>query len=174
MRPFTLLGFLALALALAAPAAAQRGTLAPPGNSGVDEYKETIPTSRGNRPTDSVPGGGGGGGGGLSQGAQRSLDRLGADGQAVADLAKRPAPPKAKPGDRGAVSSATRAVMSFVVEAIERGSSARRSNTTWPVLASTTIAAFAWIAGGSGAWAAAGAARASSAPTTTRRTRRIT
>ena len=106
MRPFTLLGFLLLALVLAAPAAAQRGTLAPPGNSGVDEYKETIPTSRGNRPTDSLPGGGGGGGGGLNQGAQRSLDRLGADGQAVADLAKRTAPPKATPGERGAVAGA--------------------------------------------------------------------
>jgi hypothetical protein len=104
VRPFTVLGFLLLALALAAPAAAQRGTLAPPGNSGVDEYKETIPTSRGNRPTDSLPGGGGGGG--LNQGAQRSLDRLGADGQTVADLAKRTAPPKARPGDRGAVADA--------------------------------------------------------------------
>ena len=99
-----MLGFLLLALALAAPAAAQRGTLAPPGNSGVDEYKETIPTSRGNRPTDSLPGGGGGGG--LNQGAQRSLDRLGADGKTVADLAKRTAPPKARPGDRGAVPDA--------------------------------------------------------------------
>ena len=99
-----MLGFLLLALALAAPAAAQRGTLAPPGNSGVDEYKETIPTSRGNRPTDSLPGGGGGGG--LNQGAQRSLDRLGAGGQTVADLAKRTAPPKARPGDRGAVADA--------------------------------------------------------------------
>ena len=97
---------LALALAAPAPAPAQRGTLAPPGNSGVDEYKETIPTSRGSRPTDSL-GGGGGGGGGLNPAARRSLDRLGPDGQRVAELADRTAPPARAPRERRPVAGRT-------------------------------------------------------------------
>jgi hypothetical protein len=93
VRHLALLGSALLALALAAPASAQRGTIAPPGNSSVDEYLETVPTSRGNRPSGSFGSGGGGGGGGVSGETRRSLDRLGPQGQAVADLARSTSPP---------------------------------------------------------------------------------
>jgi len=57
-----------LLVVLLAPAAAnsKSRTVAPPGNSGVDQYVEVIPTAQGGQPSLSIhPGGGGGGGGGV-------------------------------------------------------------------------------------------------------------
>lgn len=73
---------LAIAFALAAPAQAKRGpTIAPPGNSGVSQYVESVPTAGGSQPSNTIhrrtgnPGhgaagsqGGGGGQGGLGAG----------------------------------------------------------------------------------------------------------
>jgi hypothetical protein len=57
---------------------------APPGNSEVDQYFETVPNGSGNvRPRRGEPGGGSPA---LSAATRRELERLGADGHAVADL----------------------------------------------------------------------------------------
>ena len=62
MRRFALA--LIAVLALPASAAAKGGTttIAPPGNSGVSQYVETVPTAHGGQPTSSVHKGGGGSG----------------------------------------------------------------------------------------------------------------
>jgi hypothetical protein len=80
----------ACALALALPAAAgAQDTNAPPGNSGIDEYLETVPSASGDRPT---------GGGGASRAGENTgrvpsvvaegLSGRGADGHAVEDLVR--------------------------------------------------------------------------------------
>ena len=57
-------------------------TNAPPGNSAIDEYLETIPSASG-----SVrPRGPGGGAGALTPALRRRLDRLGPDGRTLARL----------------------------------------------------------------------------------------
>lgn len=94
---------LALLLALpAAPAAAKRAaTLAPPGNSAVTEYLETVPNAYGASP----PRPGGPHDGLLSAAGRRALLRLGADGRALAAMADATAPP-AVPGAGGASAGA--------------------------------------------------------------------
>jgi hypothetical protein len=101
----------ALALTLAAPAAAKNRTLAPPGNSAIGQYVESVPTASGSQPTNSIhpagggahsggSAGGGTGGGGPSSGAGtavsaatlQSLASHGSDGQATAALARATAP----------------------------------------------------------------------------------
>src|SRR5437764_366963 len=62
---------LVAALAFPAAAAARGHTIAPPGDSGVQQYVETIPTAHGGKPTSGLHGGGSGhhgGGGGISGG----------------------------------------------------------------------------------------------------------
>jgi hypothetical protein len=89
-----------IALGVLAPAAhATNRTIAPPGNSGVQQYVESVPTASGNRPTNSVHvggagggGRGGGGGGGISPSTQRQLTALGAAGADTAALAKATGP----------------------------------------------------------------------------------
>jgi hypothetical protein len=79
----TLMALVALALALASPALAQSpNTEAPPGNSAIDEYLETVPGAGG----DSHPGPQGGDGGGSNDAAQRKLVQMGPDGRALARL----------------------------------------------------------------------------------------
>jgi hypothetical protein len=79
----TLMALVALALALASPALAQSpNTEAPPGNSAIDEYLETVPGAGG----DSNPGPQGGDGGGATDAAQQKLARTGPDGRALARL----------------------------------------------------------------------------------------
>ena len=74
------------ALALAFPAASLAEppqTNAPPGNSGIDEYLETVPGASGNkRPR---PPGQGGAGSSLSPALRARLERKGADGKALAN-----------------------------------------------------------------------------------------
>lgn len=76
----------ALAILLAAPVSAQASvhTIAPPGNSGVGQYLETLPTAGGNQPTNTVHpnagGVGGGAGGGQSGGPPTTGGALGAGG----------------------------------------------------------------------------------------------
>src|SRR4051794_36884103 len=85
---------LVLLAALAAPAAAgAQGSVAPPGNSGVDEYLETIPTAGGaTKPPGSHNGHN------LSAATRRQLAAQGADGQAAAALAESTAPSRAGHG----------------------------------------------------------------------------
>lgn len=105
---------IALAVALAVPSAAQARAhkIAPPGNSGVGQYVETVPTADGGQPTSTVhPGGVGGtagrggtgggpgstGGGAITSSTQRALAKQGAAGAATAALAEATAPGSARP-----------------------------------------------------------------------------
>ncbi|HEY1515331.1 MAG TPA: hypothetical protein VGF91_02855 [Solirubrobacteraceae bacterium] len=102
---------LVLALALAAPSVAQASVqkIAPPGNSGVNQYLETVPTADGGQPTSTVhpvgagvrgPGGPGGtaghsgsaGGGAIASSTQRALASQGPAGVAAAAVADATAP----------------------------------------------------------------------------------
>lgn len=87
-------------LALPAAAAAQAPlTNAPPGNSAIDEYLETVPGATGNqRPRQP---GTAGGDAVLTPAQRKRLEALGPDGKALADAVEATAPPKpanAKPG----------------------------------------------------------------------------
>ena len=98
-----------LAVLPAASARARVHTIAPPGNSGVNQYVESVPTAKGSQPTSTIhPQGGGGGSGrgpgaagsgGTSSGAgvipastARALSRLGTTGAAAAAFALATAP----------------------------------------------------------------------------------
>ena len=98
MKPIVLSVAIVGALALAPPALAVK-TIAPPGNSSAGEYLETVPTSSGNRRSDSFPGGGGGGGhrGGPSASTVHRLGGLGAAGKGALAFARRTAPSTARP-----------------------------------------------------------------------------
>jgi hypothetical protein len=104
-----------IALGILAPTAhAKVRTVTPPGNSGVQQYVESIPTVSGGRPTGSVHSvavaGGGHNGGGSSGGAttggggpitastQRRLAAQGTAGAAAATLARATAPRVSRPG----------------------------------------------------------------------------
>ncbi len=107
-------------LAFPAVATAKPVTVAPPGNSAVNQYVESVPTAGGGRPDGSIhtgsgaPGrsGGSGGSGGSSAGSipattQRSLNAQGADGQRAAALAlaTSPTPSVSRPGSGSASGS---------------------------------------------------------------------
>ena len=90
---------LVLVLALTVPAAARAQssqTTAPPGNSGIDEYLETVPAARGNtRP------GQAGRDRALTAAQRARLERLGSDGQTLANAVDAAAPtPKPNTPDR--------------------------------------------------------------------------
>jgi hypothetical protein len=97
------------------PASFVLAATAPPGNSEVNQYAETLPGGGGENtvnPPGSGPGGGGGGNGnGQGQGGapvippqtQHQLEQLGPDGRAAAALAEANAPqPPARSGGGGA------------------------------------------------------------------------
>ena len=83
-----------LALALPALAHAQAPqTNAPPGNSAVDEYLETVPGASGNaRPRAPTPSGAAGSA--LTAAERARLERLGPDGKTLADAVEATAPAK--------------------------------------------------------------------------------
>jgi hypothetical protein len=96
---------IACALMLALPAAAPAVSCAPPGNSGVDQYFETIPGASCNQPG-SGPGSGNGGhaghgGGSLPAATKHQLTSEGAAGQAVQRLVAATAPAGAGSRSRG-------------------------------------------------------------------------
>jgi hypothetical protein len=77
-------------------------TNAPPGNSGIDEYLETVPGATGNRPSRPASGDGattadGGQPATLSPAERARLERLGPDGKAVADVVDATSPQSATP-----------------------------------------------------------------------------
>jgi len=105
---------IALVVALAIPSVAQARVhkIAPPGNSGVGQYLETVPTADGGQPTNTIHPGGvgvgvgrgrtGGGpdstsGGALTASTQRALAKQGPTGEAAAALAAATAPRRARP-----------------------------------------------------------------------------
>jgi hypothetical protein len=82
------IGLLALVLALVpAPAALAQQKLAPPGNSAVDEYLETVPAAGGNQPST-----GGGTPRTLNKDSREALAALGPDGKAALAAAEATAP----------------------------------------------------------------------------------
>src|SRR5947209_15077799 len=105
---------IALALAVLAPASAEARvhTIAPPGNSSVGQYLETVPTADGSQPTSTFHGIGGGvsqggprgpggtassrGGSAIASSTQRALARHGPTGVAAAALAQATAPTRAR------------------------------------------------------------------------------
>src|ERR1700728_4364481 len=89
MRKAVYIFLLGVVLALPAAAAAKgpTKTLAPPGNSGVNQYVETVPTSKGDRPTSTIPRGGRPGSGTVSPVTAHALSSLGANGTGAAAFA---------------------------------------------------------------------------------------
>lgn len=94
---------LLIALLLPASAVAHGRTVAPPGNSGVGQYLETIPTAGGGRPTGTVRPGGGGPKA-LSPTVERAFAKQGAVGRSAAALANATAPVSASSAQRSAPS----------------------------------------------------------------------
>ena len=86
----TFIAVLAILLGLAGPAGAQEVN-APPGNSAVDEYLETVPGATGNQPTNRSTDRSA-----LPAAERRALERQGADGRAAADLAESAGPQAAR------------------------------------------------------------------------------
>jgi len=88
----TLVALLALALLVPAVAAGQGSkTNAPPGNSAIDEYLETVPGASGNgvvRPPAA-------GGGTLTAAERGRLEQLGTDGRTLARIVESTSPPPA-------------------------------------------------------------------------------
>ena len=86
----------ALLLALPATAGAQGDKNAPPGNSAIDEYLETVPDASGNkpprRPEDPAPAATA-----LPPEQRVALEKEGPDGKALADLVEATAPPSPAP-----------------------------------------------------------------------------
>jgi hypothetical protein len=97
-RPRAILVVLALALGIVPAAAARNRTIAPPGNSGIGQYVESIPTAGGGQPTNTLhphagshgagggnsgAGGGSGGSGGGSGGSGGGSGGSGAGGTVI-------------------------------------------------------------------------------------------
>jgi hypothetical protein len=98
MRRLAALVVLLLAL-VAAPSVGAQTSVAPPGNSGVDEYRESVPSAEGNRPSgDAVRELGADSA--LTPGVRRRLHALGADGRAAADVASATAPDEVRSRQR--------------------------------------------------------------------------
>jgi len=114
---------LVVAFGAAGPAQARVHTIAPPGNSGVGQYLETVPTAGGAQPSNTVhpsvgavggagkpPGGSAGatgspGAGAISSSTQRALAGQGPTGAAAAALARATAPAPTGPAGHGATSA---------------------------------------------------------------------
>ena len=114
MRRFALALIAVLAVPASAAAKGDTTTIAPPGNSGVSQYVETVPTAHGGQPTSSVhnhgggsgnargngggPGGSGGSGSGsaISPSTQRAIASQGATGAAAAAFIQATAPTGAR------------------------------------------------------------------------------
>src|ERR1700683_1937273 len=128
MRSAVLGLLVSLVLPASALAAKPTHTIAPPGNSGVSQYQEDVPTAKGNRPTNTiVPGGthgGGSSGGTISTSTLRALDKQGAAGRQAAALAQATAPGSARPSKSGgANASSGSSPVSSVVKALTGSSS---------------------------------------------------
>lgn len=92
-----LVAVLLLAFAVPATAIAQEPlTNAPPGNSAIDEYLETVPGATGNQ----RPRRPGAGGTVLTPAERKRLEALGPDGKVLADAVDATAPPRAKPAQK--------------------------------------------------------------------------
>jgi hypothetical protein len=123
MRRVVLGALALLAMPTTAAAYSHQQTIAPPGNSGVQQYVETIPTAHGGQPTSSVhegggpghpqgggsgpAGGGPGGGSAISSSTQRALDSQGTTGRAAAAFIRATAPSGARSTTRASGNGST-------------------------------------------------------------------
>jgi len=147
------IGLLVLvSLVLPASALAKVRTIAPPGNSGVSQYQEDVPTAKGNRPTNTItPSGGthGGGssGGTISTSTLRALDKQGAAGRQAAALAQATAPGSAHPSKSGgANANAGSSPVSSVVKALTGSSSGGGLGPLLPIILIVSLLGAAAIA----------------------------
>lgn len=92
MRPHARLLLLCALAVLALPAPAPAQSTAPPGNAGIDEYVETVPSATGNRATRD----GNKGGGALTPAQRKALEALGEDGRVLAETVEATAPAKSR------------------------------------------------------------------------------
>jgi hypothetical protein len=141
---------LLVSLVLPASAMAAKVTIAPPGNSGVSQYQEDVPTAKGNQPSSTIaPGGGGGGGGGtkgpgassgLSSSTLRALDNQGSAGRKAAALAEATAPgaghPARPPANKitGGSQDSGSSPISSVVKALTGSSSSGGLGPLLPII----------------------------------------
>jgi hypothetical protein len=86
MRPLRLLALASLTLLASAVPASAKTTVAPPGNSGVQQYLEVVPSAGGDRPPSHR------GGSALTKHEARRLDAQGADGRALRQIIDASAP----------------------------------------------------------------------------------
>jgi hypothetical protein len=149
---------LVLAILLATPAWAQARvhTIAPPGNSGVSQYLETIPTAGGGQPTNTVhpraggvgaggsggPGSTGGNGGSgavvnIAPSTQRALAKKGPDGVAAAALAQATAPRGAS-SRRASSHTSAGAAAAFSVPAASTGDGSSPTSSVFKALTGST------------------------------------
>lgn len=101
MRKISIAIGIVLILSLGSPAGAAQ--VSPPGNSGVNQYSETLPGAGGDQPSSDAGSGSAAANGGssLSPEAQRALQDQGPAGAAVADLASKTAPRVPNSGAQG-------------------------------------------------------------------------
>jgi hypothetical protein len=132
-------------LIVPAMASASR-TVAPPGNSSVSQYVETVPTAKGNRPTSTIAPGGGGGGGSSSGGSASSgsggssvsaktakaLSKAGKAGQRALALARATAPGAVAPAAKG--NSGGSSALSTLVRAATGSSSSGGMGSLLPAI----------------------------------------
>jgi hypothetical protein len=111
-----------LLVGAAAPAALAKQSTAPPGNSAVDEYTETVPGPTGGHPTHGdVPGGGAGQSGGgapLPRKVAQQLRHAGPDGVAAAALAEQNSP-RGSQAVKGATRSGGGGGQSVISQAVD-------------------------------------------------------
>jgi hypothetical protein len=162
---------IALVVALGVPASAQARvhTIAPPGNSGVGQYLETVPTAGGAQPSNTVhpvvgalgksgkppgaaatgggagsTGGGAGagspGGGAISPSTQRSLAAHGPTGAAAAALAQATAPAPSRRDDLGARASTSGGGSSPAASVLKSLTGSTSSGGLGPLLPSLLVA----------------------------------
>jgi hypothetical protein len=112
--PRALSALVVLMLILAPSAAIARpSTNAPPGNSAIDEYLETVPGATG----DQRPGAPGAGGGVLTPAQRKRLERMGPDGKTLADAVDATAPATSRKAMRVPPAVKGRSPLSAVVDA---------------------------------------------------------
>jgi hypothetical protein len=142
-----------VSLLLPASVLAKVRTIAPPGNSGVSQYQEDVPTAKGNRPTNTiVPGGthgGGSSGGTISTSTLRALDKQGSAGRKAAALAEATAPGPARPSKSGGANTnggSGSSPVSSVVKALTGSSSSGGLGPLLPIILIVSLLGAAAIA----------------------------
>jgi hypothetical protein len=163
---------IALVLALAIPASAQARvhTIAPPGNSGVGQYLETVPTAGGAQPSNTVhpvagavggsgkpPGGSAGtsgtagtngsagttgatGGDAISSSTRRALAEQGPTGTAAAGLANATAPAPPRRAEHGAATAVSGGGSSPAASVLKSLTGSSSGSGLGPLLPSLLIA----------------------------------